>query len=131
MHRTIANRADFEDFISILEFYPYEVVIKTVREEDDPDWNKLNAFFHVGIVPKYSSLTGLTEKEAKEQLQIYFATIVDHKNYYEVESISGMSRERLYRFILSCNVHMIQQFGTSIDFRDHISPKGKKIYKHK
>lgn len=108
----ITHQSDLNDALKELKGhrYPYYLTIQSGKALTK-EWNELNAFFHVSVVPLFSSLTGYERHEAKEQLQILNALVEEHPDYYEVESISGMSYDRLVKFIESCQRIMMKSFG--------------------
>lgn len=130
MHKLITNTADLSDFWLLLKEldYPFYLVTKKAKQPG-LNWNKTNAFFHRGIVSLYSSLTGLLEDEAKDELQIKFALVEEHETYYDVESIAGMSKERLVEFIQQCQVHIIKNFGTKANEIEQLKITTKRIRK--
>lgn len=94
--------------------YPYVLMAVSQRPTEGTDeekWKRLNSLFHRGVVPVYSRFSGLGEKEAKEDLQRMFALVVDGIDYWEVESIAGMSLQRLSEFIDNCQNFLVVNFG--------------------
>jgi len=100
---------------------------KTGKEVDS--WKRLNSLFHRGVVPTYSNLSGLGEDEAKQHLQQLFALYREHEDHYEVESVAGMSIERLNKFIDDCQGFLIQNYGARADEMLIANVKTKKIPK--
>ena len=98
--------------------YPYRLMAITQRPTEGTElekWSKSNAYFHRGLCPIYSQLSGLGEDEAKEDLQRRFACVIEHKECYEVESIGGMSLKRLVEFIENCQQFLAMEFGHVVD----------------
>ena len=106
--------------------FPYFLTTESGRS-DTKEWKDLNAFFHSQIVPLFSSLTGYERKEAKEQLQVMNALIEEHSDYYEVESISGMSYDRLCKFNEACQRWMRMNYG--VYAQGKVKAQTKKILK--
>ena len=97
---------------------PYRLMMVSQRPRDGTEgekWDKLNSFFHRGVVPVFSKVSGYREDEAKELLQTKFALVEEHLDYYLVESISGMSNTRLIEFIESCIQFLAMTFGERVD----------------
>lgn len=78
-------------------------------------WIKQNSYFHRGIVPAYSKLSGLGWDESKRDLQIRFACVNELRDSYEVESIGDMSNARLSEFIEHCTHFLASEFGAVVD----------------
>lgn len=112
--------------------YPYVLMASAVKPTKGSDeyetWLRTNSFFHRGIVPAYSEASGLDEKEAKEDLQQRFALVREHEYSYDVESISGMSLQRLLQFCDKCQQFLAMNFGIIVDEQILIN-KTKRIKK--
>jgi len=106
--------------------FPYFITTESGRS-DTKSWKELNAFFHSQIVPLFSEKTGYERSEAKEQLQILNALIEETPDYYLVESISGMSYDRLCKFNESCQRYLMKEFG--VYAQGTVRAKTKKILK--
>mgnify|MGYP005990042913 CR=1 FL=1 len=116
----ISHPQDRMDIISDLDDikFPYRLMLVSQRARDGTEsdkWKRLNAFLHRGVIPTYSSLSGLMEDEAKSDLQIRFALVRDNPSYYDVESVSGMSVKRLIKFIDDIQMFLAINFGTKAD----------------
>jgi hypothetical protein len=97
---------------------PYHLIHVRSKPSDANDlskWKRLNSFFHRGIVPVYSNFSGLLETEAKADLQRMFACVEDNPDHYMVESISGMSLQRLAAFVEQCQTFLVSTFGAKAD----------------
>ena len=90
-------------------------------------WDNLNAHFHAGVVPAFCAYTGYNRKEGKEELQKMFALVVETEEYWEVESVSGMSLQRLSDFVLQCSSYISTSFGEWPT--ENVKPKTKIIKK--
>jgi len=66
----------------------------------------------------FSEHTGYDRTEAKQELQKLHALIYEDESGFEVESISGMSYDRLVRFIEACSMTLVKQFGVYPDRND-------------
>lgn len=118
MNRYIAHLSDLNDLMGELKEIklPYYVLILRQKPTDGDDkekWKRLNSFFHRGVVPIYSHLSGLDEAEAKIDLQRMFATVREDEEHYIVESVGGMNLPRLMGFIEQCQTFLIKEFGVS------------------
>jgi len=112
----IAHDQDLIDFVSFAKTQRKPFVVHVTQAQvKTRDWNDLNSFFHRTIVRVYSSLSGLLDDEAKEDLQIRFALMGERENEYDVESISGMSYNRLLEFVNKCEIFLMTQFGARAD----------------
>ena len=93
---------------------PYILMKLSQRPRDGLEydkWSRLNSFLHRGIIPVFSKVSGYMEDEAKSILQINFALVEEHLDYYLVESVSGMSVSRLIAFIEACQQFLVINFG--------------------
>ena len=106
--------------------FPYFLTTESGRS-DTKSWKELNAFFHSAIVPLFSEKTGYERKEGKEQLQILNALIEETPDEYIVESVSGMSYDRLCKFNEACQRHLMKHFGVYAQGR--VQAKTKTILK--
>jgi len=98
--------------------FPYRLMAVKMKPEGGEElekWKRMNSYVHRAIVPTYAEMGGLGEDEAKEDLQRRFACVVEYEDSYEVESIGGMSNERLSSFIESCTQFLVQNFGVIAD----------------
>ena len=112
MQFNIEHQSDLNDALNEIRGQPYPYLLTTQSgKKPTQSWNELNAFFHTSVVTLFSSLTGYEKKESKEQLQILNALVEEHEDYYEVESISGMSYDRLIKFIESCQRWLMKNYG--------------------
>lgn len=98
--------------------YPFYLVSHNAVLKD-MQWRDLNAFFHSGICNLFAEKTGYTKEEAKRELQKRHALFVEADNHFEVESVGGMSYERLMRFIDDCQHTLITEFGVYADPNIH------------
>ena len=121
MKKHIKHKQDLKDAFDFLKEkkMPFVLTAHETRPDKgtsrDESWKRLNSLFHRGIVPTYSEVSGLREDEAKAHLQQLFACVYEQKDYYEVESIAGMSIERLNKLIDNCQQFLIQNFGVKAD----------------
>ncbi|ANS04896.1 hypothetical protein [uncultured Mediterranean phage] len=116
----VNHKQDFYDATQEIERLPFPFRIMAMAQRptkgDSADkWKRQNSFFHRGIVPTYSSLSGLGEDEAKSFLQVRFACVAELEDSYDVESVSGMSLSRLAKFIEDCQNFLIANFGERAD----------------
>lgn len=129
--RYIQHPQDLHDYINELKsmqrpFYAYTTRGKPPQDTDEfVAWKRVNSFFHRGLVPTYCEFTGLLEPEAKRELQVLFSLIEEHKDYYLVESISGMSLARLNEFCEQVQTHIILNFGIRANDLINIHRKSK------
>ena len=98
------------------QFYPFFLITHNGKAPT-LSRNELNAFFHAAIVPLFAERSGYTRKESKEELQKLHALVSD-ANGIEVESVSGMSYDRLLRFIDDCQGTLVKEFGVYADKND-------------
>lgn len=133
----VFHSQDLKDAINLLEDIkkPYRIIAFPISPKKDTLEHetkaKQMAFFHRGVVPTYSSLGGLTEQEAKEDLQCRFALVEEWGDHFRVQSLSGMSIPRLAEFIEQCQVFLIQEFAVSAsELLIKNIGKTKKIKKH-
>lgn len=115
--------------------FPYRLMTVTQKPHKGTDeyekWLNSNSYFHRCIVPTFSNLSGLGENEAKEELQKMFALVRDLEDEHEVESISGMSLQRLVQFNENCQNFLIANYGEQADELLLLNiGKTKKIKKH-
>ena len=112
----IENHSDLNDVIYKLKEmkFPYFLSTYTGKPTEETElqkWNRLNSFFHQGVVRTYSDCSGLLPDDAKQDLQMRFALVSDVEDCAFVESISGMSVRRLTDFIEVCQVFLLREFG--------------------
>ena len=119
-----------EELVNIrMPYYLNVVKTKPTFGTEKEKWNHLNSFFHRGIVPLYSGFSGLREDEAKRDLQTRFALVREHPDHYEVESVGGMSIERLMTFCEMCQTFLVQQFGAKANDLIEYNLKTKTVKK--
>jgi hypothetical protein len=117
----IGHRQDLYDAKTDLDGVPFPYVLMAVSHrphkgtDEYEKWLNSNSFFHRCIVPTFSELSGFGENEAKEELQKMFALVRDLDGEYEVESIAGMSLQRLVQFNENCQNFLIANYGEQAD----------------
>ena len=127
--------ADLQDFLSVIRDrkYPYYIEArdaKPTKGTEFEEWKRLNAFFHADIVRLFSDKSGFFRDEAKEILQIRFALIEEHDDHYLVESVAGMSYDRLQQFTEQCMAFLRMTYGDAPDkYSSSFDEKVKKIKK--
>jgi hypothetical protein len=97
---------------------PYVLMKVSQRARDGTEgdkWSRLNSFLHRGVIPVFSEITGYMEDEAKRMLQIRFALVEEREDDYLVESVGGMSANRLIKFIDDCQMFMVMNLGVKAD----------------
>jgi len=114
--------------------YPYRlfaIAQKPTHGTGLEKWRAVNSFFHRGVCKTYSDLSGLDEKEAKSDLQVRYACVIENKDDFEVESVGGMNLSRLIEFTDACVDFLILEYGTRADelLSKHRTGKTKKIQK--
>ena len=121
MRKYVAHPQDKYDAKHELDHVPYPYFLMAVRHKPEKGtseydkWLRSNSFFHRCIVPTFSELSGLGENEAKEELQKMFALVNDLPDSFEVESIAGMSLQRLTQFNENCQNFLIMNYGERAD----------------
>jgi hypothetical protein len=120
VNRNIQHPQDWHDAKNELEKlrYPYRLMAIAQRPTSGNElekWRKQNSYFHRAICPTYAELSGLDEHEAKRDLQIRYACVIESADSFEVESIGGMSNERLGKFIQDCDRFLVMEYGHTAD----------------
>lgn len=116
MNFNISHPQDLIDTFNRLKDVERPFMLQVIRSKPTEEtelktWKRINSFFHRGIVPTYCDLSGLLEDEAKRDLQQRFATVEEHVDHYLVESIGGMSLQRLTSFVEQCQTFLIINYG--------------------
>lgn len=133
--------------------YPYKIIVQRlpvtpIHADEYEKRRKLMAYFHRSIVPEFSKAAGVSEVEAKAELQMKFCRvgeilvdetgefdvmwidtdryfIAEQGKHYWVESIAGMSNDRLSEVVNNVKDYILQQYGVFV--KDYINTKTKKI----
>lgn len=120
MIKHIGHAQDLTDAIHELQRLrkPYTIYThdeKPTKGTELEKWSRQNSYFHRGIIPTYSKLSGLGEDESKSDLQVRFACVRELKDSHEVESLGGMSNRRLAEFIENCTQFLAMEFGAVVE----------------
>jgi len=75
------------------------ITILICMSEFSSEWLKVNRYYHKVLKLPLSMYFGVSPGWMHERLQIMFALINVHPDYYEVESITGMTTERFSLFV--------------------------------
>lgn len=150
----INHPQDKKDAFDALDVpYPYKIIIQRLpatptHSDEYEKRRKLMAYFHRSIVSEYAMAEGVTEERAKIDLMLKFARIgevvIDEVGEYDVmwidgdktyvaeqgkrywvESMGGMSNDRLSEVINNAKNYLFTQYG--IFAKDYINTKTKKI----
>lgn len=132
--------------------YPYMLIVKRMPPEKEhteeyKKRRKLLAYFHRGICPQYAEAAGITEPQAKSELQIKFARcgeviiseagefdvvwldedrlrVMEQGKTYYVESVGSMGIDRLSEFCNKCRDYLLVQYGVHLqEFVDKFKTK--------
>lgn len=149
-HIYISHPQDLTDAFSSLKGLPLPYVLMAQKqtpekyhEDEYEKKRKLMAYFHRTIVPAYAEQDGITEDQAKAQLQIKFARVgeitIDESGEYDVVwmendktrifeqgkkyyvlSVAGMDNKTLRLFIDQCKRYLLTTYGLHLFEHEYV-----------
>lgn len=137
---------------SVLPIFVYtdRAVATTEHSDEFEKRRRLMAYFHRSIVTAYADAAGLTEEQAKGELQTKFARcgevevdeagqfdvmwldedkfrVMEQGKHYYVESIASMPNDRLSKFCNNCRDYILMQYGVHVKTFINNKIKTKKV----